>query len=50
MTIIAAAEKKQQFYKPFKGLQIVEVKRIFHSPEEEQALKSQYSFTSRTVN
>ena len=25
-------------------MQIVEVKRIFHSPEEEQALKSQYSF------
>ena len=48
MTIIAAAEAA--ILQAIQGLQIVEVKRIFHSPEEEQALKSQYSFTSRTVN
>ncbi|BDQ62288.1 hypothetical protein EfsSVR2332_23660 [Enterococcus faecalis] len=51
MTIIAAAEKEAAILQAIQGLQIVEVKRIFHSPEEEQALKSQYSFfTSRTVN
>ena len=44
MTIIAAAEKEAAILQAIQGLQIVEVKRIFHSPEEEQALKSQYSF------
>ena len=42
MTIIAAA-KRSSNSQSHSGLQIVEVKRIFHSPEEEQALKSQYS-------
>lgn len=39
MTIIAAAEKEAAILQAIQGLQIVEVKRIFHSPEE-QALKS----------
>ena len=39
MTIIAAAEKEAAILQAIQGLQTVEVKRIFHSPEEEQALK-----------
>lgn len=39
MTIIAAAEKEAAILQAIQGLQIVEVKRIFHSPEEEQALR-----------
>ena len=38
MTIIAAAEKEAAILQAIQGLQIVEVKRIFHSPEGEQAL------------
>ena len=34
MTIIAAAEKEAAILQAIQGLQIVEVKRIFHSPEE----------------
>ena len=34
--------KKAAILQAIQGLQIVEVKRIFHSPEEEQALKSQF--------
>ncbi|MGC2938762.1 V-type ATP synthase subunit I, partial [Enterococcus faecalis] len=44
MKKLPAAEKEAAILQAFQGLQIVEVKRIFHSPEEEQALKSQFSF------
>lgn len=44
MTLIAAANQEPHLLQAIQGLQTVEIKRIFHSAEEEQQLKQTYSF------